>query len=294
MRSSKIVLFAVLCLALTIVAGCGDDAVAPEDPEEVLDRPPIPEPTYYSGPVPEKSMELVVKTVLLSNYVAAVDSFMINENWCCESGCDFECLMYEFCINEDITRVTLVDNDTIVTGNVGYPYLRGRDPHTSFCTSMASRPLLSAPYLQHIRYWVRLGIVERYSGSTSVTVTRSTTRGMERTKAEEFGVSIGMEATASGGFFVDFSVTLRTEFSYSSSTSLTVSEEETVEESFTIACPDNQNIVYCVWQLVDEFRIIGLDGEEFTDPNYRFTAGSNLAVCPAPEFVPITTYFDNP
>jgi hypothetical protein len=89
-------------------------------------------------------------------------------------------------------------------------------------------------------------------------------------------------------------MTLRTEFSYSSSTSLTVSEEETVEESFTIACPDNMNIVYCVWQLVDEFRIIGADGELFTDPNYRFTSGTNIAVVPAPEFVPVTTYFANP
>ena len=239
-------------------------------------------------------MELVVTTVVLSNYVAAVDSFVINENLCCESGCDFECLMYEFCQYEDITRVTLVENDTIITGNVGVPFLQGRNPYNSHCYGMASRPLLSAPYLQHVRYWVRLSLVERYSGSTSVTVTRSTTRGMERTEAEEFGMSIGMEATASGGFFVEFSVTLRTEFSYSSSTSLTVSEEETLEESFTITCPDNQNIVYCVWQLVDEFRIVGIDGFEFTDPHYRFTAGSRLAVCPTPEFVPMTTYFENP
>lgn len=68
------------------------------------------------------------------------------------------------------------------------------------------------------------------------------------------------------------------------------STRETVNETFTISCPDNKNIVYCVWQLIDEFRIIGVDGEEFTDPYYKFTPGSHLAVCPTPEYVPMTTF----
>jgi len=290
MKAPQSIFFALFCLVLVFAAGCGDDAVTPEELKEILERPPIPEPTYYSGPVPDKSMELVVKTVRLSNYVASADSIYPPPGWC-SSGGDFECQFYPTFPGPN--RIKLVEGDTIITDwgslmtDVTYlPYTTTGD--------MACLPLSSAPYLQHIRYWVRLGIVERYSGSTSVTVTRSTTRGMERTEAEEFGMSIGMEATASGGFFVDFSVTLRTEFSYSSSTSLTVSEEETVEESFTIACPDNQNIVYCVWQLVDEFRIIGVDGEPFADPWFRFTDGSHLAVCPEPEFVPMTTYFSNP
>jgi len=291
MKASQTILIAMICLVLVITAGCGDDAVAPEEPEEVLDRPPIPEPTYYSGPVPERSMELTVKTVLLSNYVASADSVYPHPGWCCESGCDFKCMFFPTFPGPN--RIRLVESDTIVTHADSLLTDVTYIPYTS-TGDMGCNPLSSAPYLQHIRYWVRLGIVERYSGSTSVTVTRSTTRGMERTEAEEFGMSIGMEATVSGGFFVDFSVTLRTELSYSSSTSLTVSEEETVEESFTISCPDNKNIVYCVWQLVDEFRIIGVDGEEFTDPNYRFTAGSHLAICPTPEFVPMTTYFNNP
>ncbi len=290
MNVSRIVLIAIFCLALTVIAGCGDDAVAPEEePEEVLDRPPIPEPTYYSGPVPEKSIELVVRTVRLSNYVASADSIYPVSGWCCH-GCDFECHFYG--TNPGPNRIRLVESDTTITHwdslmtDVYYDY-GGEGP-------MGINPLSSAPYLQHKRYWVRLGIIERYSGSTSTTTTRSTTRGIERNSAQEFGMSIGMEASVSGGLFVEFSMTLRTEFSYSSSTSLTVSEEETVEESFTIACPDNMNIVYCVWQLVDEFRIIGADGELFTDPNYQFTPGTHVAIVPAPEFVPMTTYFDNP
>ena len=292
MKASQTILISMICLVLILIAGCGDDAVAPEEPEEALDRPPIPEPTYYSGPVPEKSIELVVKTVLLSNYVASADSIWPADGWCCDTGdCDFSCNFYPTFPGPN--RIKLVESDTIVTHEDSLRTDVTYIPYTG-SGEMGCNPLSSAPYLQHVRYWVRLGIIERYSGSTSVTVTRSTTIGMERTEAEEFGMSIGMEATASGGFFVEFSVTLRTEFSYSSSTSLTVSEEETVEESFTIACPDNKNIVYCVWQLVDEFRIIGVDGEPFEDPEYWFTAGSHLAICPEPEFVPMTTYFNNP
>lgn len=68
--------------------------------------------------------------------------------------------------------------------------------------------------------------------------------------------------------------------------------DDTVEESFTISCPDNQNIVHCVWQPVDEFTIGGVDGKIFTDPNYQFTLGTKLVVCLEPEFVSMTTYFN--
>lgn len=279
------ILFALgMFTALALVASCGsdDDVTGPEP--EVLERPPVPEPTYYAGPVPERSIELVMATVELSEFVAAADSI-----WIPSCGhVELPCMWYG--TTENGRRIGLVRGDTTVT--------RFDSLATEIIDSwghvspMWASPLSSRPYLQHVRYWVRLGDPERYSGSTSVSVTRSTTRGVERTQAQEFGMSIGMEASVSGGLFVEFSMTLRTEFSYSSSTAFSVSEEETVEESFNITCPDNRNIVYCVWQLVDEFRIIGADGEPFTDPVYQFTAGSLGAVYPT-DFVPMTTYFDN-
>ncbi|MBN1884279.1 MAG: hypothetical protein JW876_01985 [Candidatus Krumholzibacteriota bacterium] len=291
MKPSRTILTAIACIMLVVAAGCSDDDTVGPAPEEALDRPPIPEPTYYAGPVPEKSMELVVKTVKLSTYIASVDSVWPSPGWCCDGpGCDFQCRFSATYPGPN--RMKLVEGDTIVTAydslftNIYYTY-------PSSYGVMNCNQLSASPYIQHVRYWVRLGSVERYSGSTSVTVTRSTTRGVETTKAEEFGRTIGMSATVSGGLFVNFSATLSAEFSYSSSTSITVSEEETVEESFTIACPDNKNIVYCVWQLVDDFRIFGPGGEPYEDPNYRFTPGTHRAVCPTAEFVPMTTYFDN-
>ncbi|HSG29517.1 MAG TPA: hypothetical protein VLA34_13640 [Candidatus Krumholzibacterium sp.] len=292
MRTTHFLILLTAGLLLVLGPGCSDNTVEPDGNDLPLDRPAIPEPTYYSGPVPEKSLELIVKTVELSNYVASVDSLWPHPGWCCEDGCDFDCRFYA--TRPGPNRIRLIDADTVVTYGDSLKTTVYYDQSGIYYGIMSAAPLSSIPYLQHVRYWARLGIVERYSGSTSETVTRSTTRGIEQSQAEEFGVSIGMEASVSGGFFVDFSVTLRTELSYSSSSSLTVSEEETVEESFTITCPDNKNIVYCVWQLVDEFRIIGVDGEEFSDPSFYFHPGSHRAVCPLPEFVPITTYFDNP
>lgn len=288
MRAINLLVMCCLVLGVLMITGCGDDPVIPPE-EEVLDRPAIPEPTYYSGPVPEKSLELIVKTVPLSNFVASVDSII--PHYCCsEGGCDFQCQFYGTYPGSN--RVKLVQDHAIITE---IDSLQTEIYYAPFSTGpIHLDPLSSTPYIQHIRYWRRLGLVERYSGSTSTTVTRSITRGVERTRAEEFGMSIGMESTVSGGLFVDFSVTLSMEFSYSSSTSLSVSEEETVEESFTISCPDNKNIVYCVWQLVDEFKIIGVDGEIYADPSYVFADGTLEAVCPTSEFVPITTYFEHP
>ena len=281
------VLYATALLAALLLVSCGSDTEVVQPDPIVLDRPPIPEPTYYAGPVPDKSMEMVVASVELSNFVAAEDS--IWSPWCCEEpGCDFSCKFYPTYPGGN--RIRLVANNAIVTNEDSLKTDVYYGPSST--GEMLSTALSSRPYLEHVRYWRRIGIVERYSGSTSVTVTRSTTKGVQRTEAEEFGTSIGMEATASGGFFVDFSVTLRTELSYSSSTELSVSEEETVEESFTISCPENKNIVYCVWQLVDEFRIIGLDGKPFTDPYCGFRESSLQTVCPSSDFVPVTTYFD--
>lgn len=290
MKLRWVVLLAIVA-ASCLFAACGDDDSITGTDQTDLDRPPIPEPTYYAGPVPQRSMELILKTVPLSNFVAAADS--IWTQWCCDTpGCDFGCEFYPTYPGHN--RLRLVENDSITTNTDSLTTDVYYNPAMTNWGPMLCYPLSSHPYLQHVRYWVRLGDVERYSGSTSLTVTRSVTRGVERTEAEEFGMSIGMETTASGGFFVDFSVTLRTEFSYSSSVELSVSEETTTEEAFTISCPDNKNIVYCVWQLVDEFRIIGVDGQVYSDPNYRFFGPSLTAICPSNEFVPMTTYFDNP
>lgn len=126
MKTKHFLFILIIGLTPMLTAGCGDDAVAPEEElGEILDRPPIPEPTYYSGPVPEKSIELIVKTVRLSNYVASADNAWPALGWCC-SGCDFEC--HFFGTNPGPDRIRLVESDTIITQedslmtNVNYDY----------------------------------------------------------------------------------------------------------------------------------------------------------------------------
>ena len=69
--------------------------------------------------------------------------------------------------------------------------------------------------------------------------------------------------------------------------------EEAFQESFTISCPVDRNIVYCVWQLVEEYRIVGDNGGLFVDQNFLFDNKYHSTLLPTRELVPMTTYFKN-
>ena len=161
----------LICMTFALITGCSDETtLEPEAEDELRDRPAIPEPTYYSGPVPEKSMELIVKTVELSNYIACYDSLKIRPSWC---GGDFPCYMVPACLDLGPTRIKLVDSDTTVTCMDSLLTPAGASWHDpAWCGEICANPLSSTPYLQHVRYWVRLGVGERDSGLTENTVTR--------------------------------------------------------------------------------------------------------------------------
>lgn len=97
-----------------------------------------------------------------------------------------------------------------------------------------------------------------------------------------------------GSWFIDFSVTVKTEFSWTQSQEISITEEETLEESFTITCPENKNLVYCVWQLIDEYSIVDSTGTEiFTAVKFVFDDEVLMSSIPTEDLVPMTTYFDN-
>ncbi len=286
------VIFAI-CMLL-VVSSCSDDNTAVNTVQEEIERPPIPEPTYYAGPVPLKSVELIIEAVPLSDFSPIVTGassptpptdygYVVDSVYGTHGVASTEFGIYKH-------RIKLcIDSKVVDTPNVGF-YIGGNGNPWVWTNCY---PLSNQPYLQLVRYWVRVGAVERYSGSTSKTTTRSTTRGTTETSASEFTKTLGIETSVSGSWFVDFEVKVKTEFSWSESHETSISEEETYEESFTISSPENQNIVYCVWQLVEEYRVVGTDGELFTDPNYLFDDESNSIICPTNETVPMTTYFDN-
>ncbi len=158
--------------------------------------------------------------------------------------------------------------------------------------SRPGKPLSNKPYLQLVRYWVRVGDVERYSGNTSKTVTKSTTLGITEKSASSFSKTLGIETTVAGSaMYVDLELKIKAEFTWTQSHETSIRKEQQLIETFTISCPEDKNIVYCVWQLYEEYRVVGADGELFTDPNYVFDHTDHTAVFPTREMAPLTTYF---
>lgn len=282
------------CLLIGLVClfiGCSDDDNPVDNSDPVVDRPLIPEPTYYAGPVPTKSVEMVLETASLSDYspwVSGAKSWTPPAGYVPDSIYETYTGVYPHDVGIYSHRYALLIDDVVVDtpsigffiGGIGNPWVWA-----------PSYPISNQPYLQLVQYWVRIGDVERYSGNTSTTTTRTTTRGTTETSASEFTKTLGIEASISGSWFVDFEVKVKTEFSWSESHETSIMQEESLSESFTIDCPTDKNIVYCVWQLVKEYRIVGTDGNFFTDSSYFFDNNFNSAMCPTSELVPMTTYF---
>lgn len=302
MRCGALCLFCVfLVLSCSDPVGDGGDADA--------DRPAIPEPAAYSGMVPAMSAKLIVQTVPLSDYSPVVIGATPRY------GCDVNVrrsdidLRYYNHYAADTLYTAWAPGDTIgikaerkellvdgepVIGQMFLCYCQSSPPQPGpYWYAWSSKPLTSQPYLQLVRYWVRVGDVERYSGNTSKTTTRSTTRGTTETSASEFSRTLGIETTISGSWYVDLELKVKAEFSWKESHETSIMHEETFGESFTIACPENKNLVYCVWQLIEEYRIVDENGDFFTDPDFLFDDAYHSTICPTRELVPMTTYFGN-
>ena len=241
------------------------------------DRPPIPEPTSYIGEVPLESEHLIVATLPLSDFtpiVAIVKDANGNQ------------------VATPAERMTLVE-DTVLLPSPDY-------------TGGEGGQLSSTPQIQLIRYWVRLGSVQRYPGGTTTEVERSVTKGTESSEAISFGGSIGASVEVSGdALFASVSVKVSTEFSYNNTETSTISQSETTTQTFTVELEPDMNLVYCVWQLVEEYRIVDPDqevddvtGEEswvtYSDERYVFADGTlDPMIVFTSEIVPETTLFKN-
>lgn len=220
----RIVYGTLIVLVVLLIAGCellGNMFSSAE-------RPPIPEPTSYIGEVPTKSERLVVATVPLSDFTPVVDVVK-------------DAVGNEVALPSE--HMTLVEENVII-------------PTPDYSTG-EGLPLATEPQIQLVRYWVRLGPPQRYPGGTTTSVTRSYTTGSEQSKTFEFGGSIGVSVTAGvDAVFASVSTTVSTEFSYNNTSTSTVSESTTDSSTFTVELEPDMNLVYCVWQLVDEYRIV--------------------------------------
>lgn len=248
-RRLQIGLFFLLIFALP---GCDmlidpsdeDDSDAPDD-----GRPALPAPSSYLAEVPFTSDEKVVATVPLTEFRPRIT---VARN---EQG-------NEIGTSENGERVPLVIN--------------GNPASNPTFQSENATPLSpeNLPQLQLVRYWQRLGAVQRYSGATTTSIERSVTRGTEQTRTQSFAYSIGVETTVSGGgAFVEAEATVSQEFSREVETEVTISEEVTETEEYEVEADQDENLVFAVWQLVEDYRIVTrVDGEwvPFEDPAYEF------------------------
>lgn len=245
----RFVLFLLFVLA---VSGCEMITGSEEDdPATTNGRPTIPAPESYLAEVPLTSDEVVATTVPLSNFAARVTLARNEEG-------------NEIASSAAGERIILVDN-----GNpAASPTFLGNE----------TLPLSSdnLPQLQLVRYWRRLGPVERYSGATTTSIQRSVTRGSEQTRTESFAYTVGVSATVTGGnAFVQASATVSQEFSKEVETEVTISQSVTESETYEVAAEQDENLVFAVWQLVEEYRIVTQkEGEwvPFEDPAYEFIA----------------------
>jgi hypothetical protein len=246
MKKIIIILCGLLCFVL---AGCEENGATEG-------RPAIPQPESYIASVPVKSEELVVKAVTPTNYTPIVTSA---KN---ESGNNIAI--------DGTPRIILVQNGNVVNS----PELEGE-------TEL--QRLSSTPELQLVRYWKRISEIERYPGGTTTSEARFHSEGSSSTESFSFTETLGVSSTVSGGIgFADVSATVSAEFSSTQEFESTFSTETSVEHTVTIAPVAGVNIIFCTWQLFEEFRLVNseknADGEyeAFTDPSYEFAPGSSM------------------
>ena len=256
----------ILAAALTLsVGGCelfpsgsdDDDSSGSDNGTSPTDRPDIPAPVSYLAEVPLRSAELVVATVPLDAFSPSV-----------------------IVARDD-------EGNQVATSTVGERvelYINGNPAPSPTFQGQPTLPVTEDPRLQLVRYWQRLGPVERYSGATTTTIERSVTYGSETTQTESFAYTVGVSTTVSADFlFGSVSTTISAEFGSEYEESTTISESETTTESYSVSADQDENLVFAVWQLVDEYRIVRQEGGEwvtYSDPAYEFLE-ADLAPLPA-------------
>ncbi len=161
--------------------------------------------------------------------------------------------------------------------------------------SVATQPLEEGEVrFQLIRYWRRLGDAESYAGGTTTTKSRSVTKGASQTSTQTFSETLSIEVESeAGGLFASAGVKASASFTATQQFSQTVSTETTEEQSFSVSPRSGTNLRFSVWQLVEEFRYVGADGELFNPQGYDFTESSLRFIYPTEDVVPVSAYYES-
>jgi hypothetical protein len=140
-------------------------------------------------------------------------------------------------------------------------------------------PLEKAPRLQLIRFYKPIEIWRLPAGS-SWEKTVSYSNKWEKEYYVEFSLTVGIDISL---FSTELSSTFGSAWSYSG----TVSESETMSYN----APADKDVLYIVWQLYEEYRIVDEEGHLFTDPNYEFRSMEVITI-PTDHIVPKAYMYD--
>lgn len=102
--------------------------------------------------------------------------------------------------------------------------------------------------IQYKRYWVRLAM-QVLTGPQTYEHGIQSTQGMSVTDEKKISASIGIAVKG-------LSASLTATFSHS----VTVSQQETVTNNYTVPVPAGKTCNWALWQLIDEFVILDSDG----------------------------------
>jgi hypothetical protein len=138
--------------------------------------------------------------------------------------------------------------------------------------SVQWQPLATPVYLRRDVYWEKAGdsaIFPNYqAGSNSQSTTRSWTAGIEQAETEQFGRSVTGELGLSySGLGAKVGGTISQTFG----TSVTVSQSQTVSETYQMTIAGNTTAVFEIWNLQEQYTFVNADGTPYEDPNYTFS-----------------------
>ena len=231
----------------------GDEVIEPDL------YPDIPTISAYAAAPPEKSSELVVGQKVLGNF--SPEPLMVRTD---------SVKYHVYGLNPKYVSGSLLQNP--VFNSIERPDNSGEDPWNGLIffghkplkapDGIIGPKLESKPIIQMVRYWVPIN-VERIAAGVTLTTSEEITHGVGAEFSYEYSITTGIGASAG---VLSFSQEISQTFGFSVSYNYSVTYTTTKE----IAAPDDKNVSFITWQLVEEIRVVNEQGELYTDPSYDF------------------------
>jgi len=288
-----------LCISLT-VSGCGDD----EETTITSWIPDIPKPTnYLDMDVPLESERLYGGEIVLKDFspltVGAIP-LSCNQPMDTYPACMICFPCPDGTVESPYRRIVLVENDRVVDRPTSQRVWNCSNAENEHVAQIQLHPITERPRLRWYRYWTRKpDQCWRISEGSSHWREWEHQYSYTETDARSFSETIGVTSSV-GSEFKALSAELSVEFSETSgsSHSISITRVDIEREGIDAKCPMGKNMVFCVWELVDEFHFVDSQGNDyfqwpdgFTNPYYLWLEWSKQIV-PHEEMLTDSTYFD--